>query len=35
MAERTTPDKMSQFVWLMLVILGAVLAVVGWYRYAS
>jgi hypothetical protein len=35
MAERSAPDKTSQFVWLVLVILGAVLAVVGWYRYAG
>ena len=31
MTER--PDRMSQFVWVVLAILGAVLAVVGWYRF--
>jgi hypothetical protein len=35
MQERTAPDRMSQFVWLILAIVGAVLAVVGWYRYAG
>ncbi len=27
------PDRLNQSVWLMLAILGAVLLVVGWYRY--
>ena len=35
MQERTVPDRMSQFIWLILAIVGAVLAVVGWYRYAG
>ena len=35
MQERTAPDRMSQFVWLILAIVGDVLAVVGWYRYAG
>ena len=35
MQERSAPDRMSQFVWLILVVLGAVLAVVGWYRYTA
>lgn len=35
MQEHSAPDRMSQFVWLILVVLGAVLAVVGWYRYAG
>jgi hypothetical protein len=30
-----TPDRMNQRVWLMLAILGAVLAIVGWYRFFS
>jgi len=29
------PDRLTSAVWLMLAILGAVLAVVGWYRWAS
>jgi hypothetical protein len=34
MAEtRQVPDRMSLRVWLMLAIVGAVLAVVAWYRY--
>jgi hypothetical protein len=32
-AVRQEPDRMSQRVWLMLAVLGAVLAVVGWYRF--
>jgi hypothetical protein len=27
-----TPDRQSQFFWLMLSILGAILAIVVWYR---
>ena len=27
------PDRLNLRVWLMLAILGAVLLVVGWYRY--
>ena len=30
-----SPDRMSNRVWLMLAILGAILCIVGWYRYAS
>jgi hypothetical protein len=30
-----TPDRMNLRVWLMLAILGAVLAIVGWYRFFS
>ena len=29
------PDRLTSAVWLMLAALGAVLAVVGWYRWAS
>ena len=29
------PDRLTSAVWLMLAVLGAVLAVVGWYRWAS
>ena len=27
------PDRLNLSVWLMLAILGAVLCLVGWYRY--
>src|SRR5688572_10079328 len=30
MQEHSAPDRTSQFIWLILVIVGAVLAVVGW-----
>jgi hypothetical protein len=33
--EPKNPDRLSQRVWLMLVVLGMVLALVGWYRWAS
>ena len=33
MSERR--DRMSQIVWGMLAVLGAVLAVVGWYHYMT
>jgi hypothetical protein len=29
------PDRMNTRVWLILAILGAVLCIVGWYRYIS
>jgi hypothetical protein len=29
------PDRMSSRVWLMLAILGAILCIIGWYRFAS
>jgi hypothetical protein len=32
-AVRQMPDRISQGVWLLLAVLGAVMAVVGWYRY--
>ena len=35
MQEHSAPDRMSQVVWLILVVLGAVLAIIGWYRYAG
>jgi hypothetical protein len=31
--EANSPNGLSRGIWLMLVILGAVLAVIGWYRY--
>ena len=33
--DTNSPDRMSMRIWLMLAILGAVLCIVGWYRYAS
>jgi hypothetical protein len=33
MPER--PDRMSQLVWGILAVLGAVLAVVGWYHFIT
>jgi hypothetical protein len=30
-----SPDRLSQGVWLLLAILGAVLAIIGWYRWAG
>ena len=33
MLEPHPPDRTSQLVWLILAILGAFLAVVGWYRW--
>ena len=35
MATPNTVDYQAQLVLLMLVILGAILAVVGWYRWAT
>jgi hypothetical protein len=32
---QTRPDRLNQLVWTGLAILGAVLAIIGWYRYAS
>ena len=33
--ETNSPDKMSMRVWLILAVLGAVLCIVGWYRFLS
>lgn len=33
--ESNSPDRLNLRVWLMLVIVGAVLCLVGWYRYLS
>ena len=35
MATPDTHDRQSLLVWVVLVILGLVLSVVGWYRWAS
>jgi hypothetical protein len=31
--DPTTPDRLNLRVWLMLAVLGAILCLVGWYRY--
>jgi hypothetical protein len=28
-----TPDLLNMRIWLMLAVLGAILAVIGWYRF--
>lgn len=28
------PDRVSQFIWWLLAVVGAVLALVAWYRFA-
>lgn len=33
--EGMAPDKINMRVWLMLAVLGAVLCLIGWYRYVS
>ena len=35
MTTPSTPDRQSQLVWLVLVMLGVLLAIVGWYRRAT
>jgi hypothetical protein len=35
MATPNDPNSQSRLIWVIVVILGAVLAVVGWYRWAS
>jgi hypothetical protein len=35
MAAETRPDRMNQLVWLILAVLGAVLGIIGVYRYVS
>jgi hypothetical protein len=34
MAISRTPDRQSQLVWSALAVLGAILSIVGWYRWA-
>jgi hypothetical protein len=29
----TTPDRLNLHLWRMLALLGAILSVIGWYRY--
>jgi hypothetical protein len=33
--EPNTPDAQSLHVWFVLVILGLILSLVGWYRWAT
>ena len=35
MANAHTPDRQSQLLLLILMLLGTFLAVVGWYRWAT
>jgi hypothetical protein len=35
MSNSNEPDRQSRFVWLLLVIVGAILCLVGWYRWAT
>jgi hypothetical protein len=31
--ETNSPNRLSLNIWLVLVVLGAILSVIGWYRY--
>jgi hypothetical protein len=31
--QTDSPDRLKMRIWLMLAILGAILCIVGWYRY--
>jgi hypothetical protein len=35
MPSSNTPDRQSALVWFLLAIVGAILCVVGWYRWAT
>jgi hypothetical protein len=35
MASVHTPDRQSQSLLLMLILVGTVLAIVGWYRWVT
>ena len=35
MATSNDSDKQSRFIWFLLAILGLILLVVGWYRWAT
>jgi len=35
MANTLSTDRQSQILWTVLAILGAFLAIVGWWRWAS
>ena len=33
--ETQSPDRLNLRIWAVIAILGAVLCVIGWYRYVS
>jgi len=33
--QTNSPDRLSQGIWFLLAVLGAVLAIIGWYRWAG
>ena len=35
MPKTETPDRQTQIIWFGLAILGALLAVVGWWRFVG
>jgi hypothetical protein len=35
MMEINTPDRQAMLVWTMLSIVGAILCIIGWYRWAG
>lgn len=35
MPRESNIDRQSQMIWLLLSILGAILCLVGWYRWAA
>jgi hypothetical protein len=35
MSDRLAGDRQALNVWLLLVVVGAILSLVGWYRWAT
>jgi hypothetical protein len=35
MSRTEAPDRQAMWVWTMLAVLGTVLAIVGWWRWAT
>jgi hypothetical protein len=35
MVQPNSPNGLSTNIWLLLAVLGAILCIVGWYRWAS
>jgi hypothetical protein len=33
--QTNSPDRLSMGIWLLLAVLGAILGIVGWYRWAG
>jgi hypothetical protein len=33
--EPNSPDRMNLRVWLLLAVAGAILCIIGWYRWAG